>query len=82
MVVEDKLVVGLNAVKAGMSVILYDRGYGLEDFILGELKGKIAGVALSRAGDTLPAYGRQFVVCAKTPAGIKLCLQRSRAGGI
>lgn len=73
--IEDNLVMGWNALRAGMSVVLYDRGYGLEEFIRDELKGEVAGVTLSRAGDALPAYGKQFVVCAKTPAGIKQCLQ-------
>lgn len=75
-VVEDNLTMGVNAVKAGMSVILLDMNYGIEDFIRSELNGKVAGVGLSQVGESIPLIGERFVVCAKTPAGIKLCLQR------
>lgn len=76
LVVEDNMTMGINAAKAGMSVIFLDRGYGVEDFIRDKLGGKVAGVDISRVGESLSLGHEQFVVCAKTPAGIKLCLQR------
>lgn len=81
-VVEDNLAMGVNAIRAGMSVIFLDRGYGIEDFITKELKGEVAGVHLSRVGESLPMYGQQFMVCAKTLAGIKLCLQRIKTTSV
>ncbi|KKS53107.1 MAG: hypothetical protein UV19_C0014G0002 [Parcubacteria group bacterium GW2011_GWA2_42_28] len=78
-VVEDNLIMGMNAVKAGMSVIFLDRDYGIENFIRKELRGEVAGVSLSHVGESLPMDGAQFVVCAKTPAGIRLCLERIKS---
>lgn len=75
-VVEDNLIMGINAVKAGMSVIFVDRDCGIEDFIRNKLNSRVAGVNLPRVGGSLPSNGAQFAVCVKSIAGVKLCLQR------
>lgn len=74
-ILEDNLAMGVNAAKAGMSVVFLDH-CGIEEFVSSELGGKVAGIELSRVGESLP---RQFVVCAKTVAGVRLCLQRVAA---
>lgn len=82
-VVEDNLAMGLYAVRAGMSVVFYDRGYGLEEFIRHELAGVVAGVSLSLVDASLPSR-RPFVVCARDIREIRFCLQQakiSRVGG-
>ena len=80
--IEDNLLMGIKAVRAGMSVIYIDRGYGIEGFIRDELKGKIAGVSLSRVSDTIPPNNAQFIVCVKSIAGLKFCLQRAAGSNI
>ncbi|MBI2552013.1 hypothetical protein HYW17_01780 [Candidatus Uhrbacteria bacterium] len=75
-VLENNLVMGMTALQAGMSVIFIDRDDAIEEFISRELGGALAGITLSSVGESLPMDGTQFVVCAKSPAGIKLCLER------
>ena len=75
-VVEDNLTMGVNAVRAGMSVVFLDRYYGIEEFIRDELQGEVAGVRLYHIGERIARDGKQFVVCAKTPAGVRMCLRR------
>lgn len=75
-VVEDNLLMGIKALRAGMSVIFLDRGYGIEGFIRVELGGKVANVQLSKVSDSPPSDNSQFAVCAKSIAGLGFYLQR------
>lgn len=80
-VVEDNLMMGLNAAEAGMSVVFYDRGYGLEDFIHRELQGRVCNIRLSCVGDDLPCH-QPFVVCAGNVGEIQRCLNLARAAKV
>lgn len=75
-VIEDNLIMGINAIRAGMSVIFVDKGCGIENFIRDELNNRVAGVSLSQVGGSLPKNGAQFAVCVKSIADLKLYLQR------